>query len=111
MSILVAQAVTKEKHEFVSKIFQKSGISLTRTAVPATIQPTLCDQPSTDLNASQAECKLVYGQVISNVLKKTGKPLDSWVCCATQHSKLLLVLLTAGSILQTADCNEPQQPP
>lgn len=67
------QAVTKEKHEFVSKIFIKSGISMTRTAVPAAVQPTLSDEPRQDLNAAQDECKMVYGQVITNVLKKTGE--------------------------------------
>eukprot|EP00878_Enallax_costatus_P041492 GHUV01048285.1.p1 GENE.GHUV01048285.1~~GHUV01048285.1.p1 ORF type:complete len:121 (+),score=22.42 GHUV01048285.1:194-556(+) len=70
------KAVTKEKHEFVSKIFLKSGISLTRTAVPAAIQPTLCDQPTQDLNVAQAECKMVYGQVITNVLEKTGNHMS-----------------------------------
>lgn len=64
--------MTREKLDFVSKIFTKSGISFTRTAIPACIQPTLSDEPKQDLFAAQAECKLVYGQVITNVLEKTG---------------------------------------
>jgi 3-ketoacyl-CoA synthase len=67
----------QEKHEFVSKIFLASGISTTRTAAPACIQPTLTDEPKTDLNNAQAESKMVYGQVISLVLRKTGlQPTD-----------------------------------
>ncbi|WIA35445.1 hypothetical protein OEZ86_003885 [Tetradesmus obliquus] len=63
---------TKAKHDFVSKIFLASGISTTQTAVPACIQPVHCDEPKMDLHNAQAECKLVYGQVISEVLRKTG---------------------------------------
>jgi hypothetical protein len=58
----------------VSKIFLASGISTTQTAVPACIQPVHCDEPKMDLNNAQAEAKLVYGQVISEVLRKTGGP-------------------------------------
>jgi hypothetical protein len=67
------QCCTKAKHDFVSKIFLASGISTTMTAVPACIQPVHTDEPKMDLNNAQAECKLVYGQVISEVLRKTGK--------------------------------------
>jgi hypothetical protein len=68
----VLQCCTKAKHDFVSKIFLASGISTTQTAVPACIQPVHCDEPKMDLNNAQAEAKLVYGQVISEVLRKTG---------------------------------------
>jgi hypothetical protein len=68
------QCCTKAKHDFVSKIFLASGISTTQTAVPACIQPVHCDEPKMDLNNAQAEAKLVYGQVISEVLRKTGGP-------------------------------------
>jgi 3-ketoacyl-CoA synthase len=66
------QCCKQEKHDFVSKIFLASGISTTRTAVPACVQPTLTAEPKTDLNSAQAECRMVYGQVISEVLRKTG---------------------------------------
>jgi 3-ketoacyl-CoA synthase len=67
----------KEKHEFISKLFLSSGISTTRTAVPACIQPTFTDEPKTDLVNAQAESKMVYSQVISEVLRKTGlQPTD-----------------------------------
>eukprot|EP00775_Hariotina_reticulata_P014382 gene14382-14484_t len=62
---------TKEKHDFVSKIFYKSGVSTTMTALPACIQPVYTNEPKTDLNNAQSETKLVYGQVITEVLKKT----------------------------------------
>lgn len=68
---------TKEKHDFVSKIFLASGISVTRTALPACLQPTHIEEPKTDLKHAQEEAKMVYGQVITEVLRKTGlKPTD-----------------------------------
>lgn len=57
----------------MSKIFEKSGISHTMTALPACVQPVYTDEPKTDLNNAQAETKMVYGQVISEVLAKTGE--------------------------------------
>ncbi|KAF6264149.1 FAE1/Type III polyketide synthase-like protein-domain-containing protein [Scenedesmus sp. NREL 46B-D3] len=58
--------------DFVAKIFNKSGISPNMTAIPACVQPVYSNEPKTDLNNAQAEAKLVYGQVISEVLRKTG---------------------------------------
>lgn len=49
-----------------------SGISMTRTALPACLQPTHTEEPKTDLVNAQQEAKLVYGQVITEVLRKTG---------------------------------------
>ncbi len=66
------QCCTKEKHDFVSKIFMASGISITRTALPSCLQPTHTEEPKTDLTNAQHEAKLVYGQVIEEVLRKTG---------------------------------------
>ncbi|WIA33064.1 hypothetical protein OEZ86_006220 [Tetradesmus obliquus] len=66
------KVATPEKVDFVSKIFLASGISTTRTAIPACLQPTQTQEPKTDLHSAQAEAKMVYGQVISEVLRKTG---------------------------------------
>ncbi|WIA41915.1 hypothetical protein OEZ86_009230 [Tetradesmus obliquus] len=63
---------SKDKHDFVSKIFLASGISVTRPALPACLQPTHTEEPKTDLLHAQQEAKLVYGQVIAEVLRKTG---------------------------------------
>jgi len=57
----------------VSKIFLAAGISTTRTALPACLQPCYTEEPKTDLNNAQAEAKMVFGQVISEVLNKTGE--------------------------------------
>uniref|UniRef100_A0A383W0W2 3-ketoacyl-CoA synthase n=1 Tax=Tetradesmus obliquus TaxID=3088 RepID=A0A383W0W2_TETOB len=47
------------------------------TAIPACILPVYSSEPKTDLNNAQAEAKMVYGQVINEVLRKTGlKPTD-----------------------------------
>lgn len=80
------QVCTKDKHAFVTKIFSASGISYTGTAIPACLQPTLTDAPKTDLNNAQQECKLVYGQVITDVLQKTGEYLR---CIASEAGQML----------------------
>jgi hypothetical protein len=70
--LFLSQCCTKDKHEFVSKIFLASGISVTRPALPACLQPTHTEEPKTDLLHAQQEAKMVYGQVIAEVLRKTG---------------------------------------
>jgi predicted naringenin-chalcone synthase len=73
----VAQACTPEKHEFVGKIFHASGISQTRTCLPKCLLPIYVDAPKTDYNHAKEEARLVYGQVVEELLKKTGiKPED-----------------------------------
>jgi hypothetical protein len=74
---MLLQCCTKEKHDFVSKIFYKSGISTTMTALPASIQPVYTTEPKTDANNAQNEARMVYGQVITEVLKKTGEQCRS----------------------------------
>jgi hypothetical protein len=59
--------------DFVAKIFNKSGIDPNMTAIPACILPVYSAEPKTDLNSAQAEAKMVYGQVITEVLHKTGE--------------------------------------
>jgi hypothetical protein len=68
----LTQACTQEKHEFVSRIFRASGISMTRSAVPTCLQPTLVDEPKNDMTHAAKEARLVYGQVVEEVLRKTG---------------------------------------
>lgn len=66
------QCCTKEKHDFVCKIFLASGISTTRTALPKCLLPEYSAEPKTDLLNAQEEARMIYGQVISEVLRKTG---------------------------------------
>ena len=40
--------------------------------MPKNLQPKYTDEPKTDLFSAAAEAKLVYGQVIEEVLRKTG---------------------------------------
>lgn len=72
------QCCTQEKHDFVSKIFLASGISTTRTALPKWLLPTYTDEPKTDYIHAQKEARIVYGQVITEVLRKTGKACPSY---------------------------------
>jgi hypothetical protein len=71
--LCLSQCCTKDKHEFVSKIFLASGISVTRPALPACLQPAHTEEPKTDLLHAQQEAKMVYGQVIAEVFRKTGE--------------------------------------
>lgn len=65
----------------MSKIFLASGISKTRTALPECLLPVVSDEPRTDYNAAKDEAKLVYGQVVTEVLRKTGACLCGCACC------------------------------
>lgn len=87
---LPVQACTEEKHAFVSKIFKASGISYTNAALPACLQPTMTPEPKTDLHSAQQEAKMVLGQVVGDVLNKTG----GGQCC-------LMVPAGKGSQLST----------
>jgi hypothetical protein len=66
------QCCTPEKHSFVGKIFLASGISMTRTIIPTCLNPIYSEEPKTDYNSAKEEAKMVYGQVIEEVLRKTG---------------------------------------
>jgi hypothetical protein len=56
----------------VGKIFLASGISTTRTIIPECLNPIYSPEPLTDYNSAKQEAKLVYGQVVEEVLRKTG---------------------------------------
>ena len=78
----------------MSKIFRASGISYTNPALPACLQPTLTDEPKTDMLSAQKEAKMVIGQVVEEVLKKTGAELSHH----SQVSSLLLAALHAQAV-------------
>jgi hypothetical protein len=57
----------------VSKIFLASGISTTRTIIPTCLNPIYAEEPKTDYKSAKVEAKMVYGQVVEEVLRKTGE--------------------------------------
>lgn len=57
----------------MTKIFLASGISTTRTIIPTCLNPIYSDEPKTDYNNAAQEARLVYGQVVEEVLRKTGE--------------------------------------
>jgi hypothetical protein len=93
--MLHLQFCTQEKMDFVAKIFNKSGISSNMTAIPASILPVYSKEPKTDLNSAQAEAKMVYGQVINEVLCKTG---ESWLHVAEECSCIAAGVRDAGAV-------------
>jgi hypothetical protein len=88
----------------VSKIFRASGISLTRTAVPACLQPTMTDEPKTDMLNAQKEAKMVIGQIVTDVLDKTSE-LQSWREAVSAHAGL-----PVGSFYSTQKLTAHQPP-
>jgi len=66
------KCVNQEQRDFVWKIWSKSGINDRATFLPKNLQPQYTDEPKTDLYSAAAEARLVYGQVIEEVLRKTG---------------------------------------
>jgi hypothetical protein len=115
------QACTKEKHDFVSKIFKASGISYTNAALPACLQPTMTDEPKTDMLSAQVEAKMVLGQVVADVLHKTGAMLVLLpscyvaaaavsVCRTSRDSRLCCsAAAAADTIIRMIKCGAAEQ--
>lgn len=45
---------------------------MTRTIIPTCLNPIYSEEPKTDYNSAKQEAQMVYGQVIEEVMRKTG---------------------------------------
>ncbi|KAF6251589.1 FAE1/Type III polyketide synthase-like protein-domain-containing protein [Scenedesmus sp. NREL 46B-D3] len=68
----LAPCAQQEKADFVSKIFLASGISTTRTANPACLQPTLTAEPKPGLNNAKAECRIILQRLNAGPCSQDG---------------------------------------
>lgn len=66
------QAVSPETHEFVKKVFEKSGIDKNGSYLPKNLHPQHTLDPKGGLDESFAEARLVMGGAVEEVLRKTG---------------------------------------
>jgi hypothetical protein len=63
---------SQEKIEFCDRILRGSGIADNRAALPAWLQPDKSDEPKTDTAHSGREARMVQGQCVAELLRKTG---------------------------------------
>jgi len=67
------QECKEENFEFISRIFERSGISPTNTYLPAAIHPVHNkDRPHYDMDAAKVEAEMVMCGAVSDLLEKTG---------------------------------------
>eukprot|EP00878_Enallax_costatus_P036464 GHUV01040952.1.p2 GENE.GHUV01040952.1~~GHUV01040952.1.p2 ORF type:complete len:119 (-),score=11.32 GHUV01040952.1:177-533(-) len=67
--------VSPDTHEFVKKVFEKSGIDKNGSYLPKNLHPQHTDDPRGGLDESFAEARLVMGGAVEEVLRKTGRLL------------------------------------
>jgi 3-ketoacyl-CoA synthase len=66
------ESVSRETHEFVKKVFEKSGIDNNGSYLPKNLHPQHTDSPVGGQDESFAEARLVMGGAVEEVLRKTG---------------------------------------
>lgn len=102
-----SQYVSPETHEFVKKVFEKSGIDKNGSYLPKNLHPQHTDDPKGGLDESFAEARLVMGGAVEEVIQKTGK-----LVCYTLLCRCCLVYsLLSGCIKAVAlvevECMQP----
>lgn len=60
-------------HNFVKKVFEKSGIDNNGSYLPKNLHPKHTSDPKGGLDESFAEAKAVMGGAVAEVLRKTGR--------------------------------------
>ena len=65
--------VNQETHEFVKKVFEKSGIDHNGSYLPKNLHPQHTQTPVGGQDESFAEARLVMGGAVEEVLRKTGR--------------------------------------
>lgn len=67
------QYVSTATHNFVKKVFEKSGIDTNGSYLPKNLHPQHTTDPKGGLDESFAEARLVMGGAVTEVLRKTGR--------------------------------------
>ncbi|GBF90942.1 hypothetical protein Rsub_03797 [Raphidocelis subcapitata] len=65
-----------DNHEFISKVFQRSGISPTESYLPPWVNPATCKEPKYDMDSAKKEAEMVMGGAVADLLEKTGTRPD-----------------------------------
>jgi hypothetical protein len=73
--------VSQETHEFVKKVFEKSGIDNNGSYLPKNLHPQHTQEPHGGQDESFAEARLVMGGAVEDLLRKTG----AWYCVVQQR--------------------------
>eukprot|EP00775_Hariotina_reticulata_P002865 gene2865-3157_t len=64
--------VGQDTHEFVKKVFEKSGIDCNGSYLPKNLHPQHTLDPQGGQDEAFAEARLVMGGAVEEVLRKTG---------------------------------------
>jgi FAE1/Type III polyketide synthase-like protein len=70
--VLHLQYVSEETHDFVKKVFAKSGIDNNGSYLPKNLHPQHTLEPCGGQDEAFAEARLVMGGAVEEVLRKTG---------------------------------------
>jgi hypothetical protein len=97
MLLLQRYGATPEKIAFCDRIYRASGIA-DRACLPPWLQPVPGSRPMTDLVHSNREARMVQGQCVAELLRKTGGLVRPYNCVANSTLKKLVRWLVA------ADC-------
>eukprot|EP00882_Tetradesmus_deserticola_P010119 GHRQ01010690.1.p2 GENE.GHRQ01010690.1~~GHRQ01010690.1.p2 ORF type:complete len:350 (+),score=137.40 GHRQ01010690.1:525-1574(+) len=66
------ECVSQDTHEFVKKVFEKSGIDNNGSYLPKNLHPQHTQDPHGGQDESFAEARLVMGGAVEDLLRKTG---------------------------------------
>jgi hypothetical protein len=88
---LLQEFISKETHEFVKKVFEKSGIDCNGSYLPKNLHPQHTLDPHGGQDEGFAEARLVMGGAVDEVLRKSGELLHNMMmgpARGKQHASL-----------------------
>lgn len=62
----------QDNADFQIKVAQKSGLRTSGTYLPPAINPSIADEPKTDMKTAMVEAEMVMGGAVADLLEKTG---------------------------------------
>ena len=71
-----------ENYDFITKVFERSGISPTASFLPAWIHPANTKDPKHDMDSAKKEAEMTMCGAVADLLEKTGEKRDDLSCSA-----------------------------
>jgi hypothetical protein len=93
--------VSQETHEFVKKVFEKSGIDNNGSYLPQNLHPQHTLEPHGGQDESFAEARLVMGGAVRDLLDKTGQqPVCLGCKCSAPHNASVVIYCVIHHIIK-----------